>query len=214
MFVLGEVGCPQYMVNGNPGLQVLAAIAGGACTGFCLGFMLRNNMSMGGTDIIGKIIHKHNQSAGAQWWILICDCVVATCSGVLGIINLDFGHITASQGVVQVLTPIFFSFLSLITCSLTADAIQAGFQSSIVFNIITDKPNEISSEICRKLGRGVTVSKTIGYFTHSEHEMLTCVVSKRQIGVVKSIIHDCDPKAFTYITKAHEVAGKGFHSAG
>lgn len=212
MFLLGAVDCPQYAVKGDPGHQLLAAFAGGACAGFCLGMMLRNNMSMGGTDIIGKIIHKHNPAAGAQWWILICDCVVATCSGVLGILNIK--GLEASEALVAVLSPIFFSFISLIVGSLTADAIQAGFQSSIVFNIITDKPEEISQAIGSKLHRGVTISTAVGAYTGAEHKMLTCVVSKRQISLVKQIIHDTDPLSFTYITKAHEVAGKGFHSAG
>ncbi len=214
MFLLAEVNCPQFYVLEQPGKQILAAVAGGACTGLGLGMMLRHNMSMGGTDIIGKIIHKHNPSAGAQWWILICDCIVATCSGVLGIIKLDFAAVTASEAVVSILTPILFSFISLIVGSITADVIQAGFQSSIVFNIITDKSDEISAAIGEKLHRGVTMSTAVGCYTKIEHKVLTCVVSKRQISTVKKIISETDPLAFTYITKAHEVAGKGFHSAG
>ncbi len=214
MFLLGAVKCPQFYVLDNPGLQILAALAGGVCTGFCLGIMLRHDMSMAGTDIVGKIIHKHNPSTGAQWWILICDCIVATCSGVLGIIKLDFTTVTGNAALVAILSPIFFSFISLVTGSLTADVLQSGFQSSIVFNIITDKSDEISRAISEKLRCGVTMSTAIGYYTKTEHKVLTCVVSKRQISTVKDIIKECDPLAFTYITKAHEVVGKGFHSAG
>ena len=58
------------------------------------------------------------------------------------------------------------------------------------------------------------MSTAIGYYTKTEHKILTCVVSKRQISTVKDIIKECDPLAFTYITKANEVAGKGFRSAG
>lgn len=212
MFLLGAVDCPQFAVE-QPGYKILAALAGGSCAGFCLGLMLRNNMSMAGTDIVGKIIHKHNPSTGAQWWILICDCIVATCSGILGIIKIDFATVGGDEAIVAILSPIFFSFISLVTGSLTADVLQAGFQSSIVFNIITDKSDEISLAISEKLHRGVTISTSIGYYTKTEHKVLTCVVSKRQIGTVKDIIKECDPLAFTYITKAHEVAGKGFHSA-
>jgi len=214
MFLLGKINFPQFYVFGQPGFQVLAALAGGVCTGFCLGMMLKNNMSMGGTDILGKIIHKHNSAAGAQWWILACDAIVATFSGVLGVIKLDFNTVTGSEALVSILSPILFSFISLVSASLTADVLQSGFQSSIVFNIITDKSDEISKVISEKLHRGVTMSTAIGYYTKSEHKILTCVVSKRQIATVKKIIHECDPLAFTYIVKAHEVAGKGFYSAG
>ena len=214
MFVLGIVHFPQFDVSAQPEYKILAALAGGATAGFGLGIMLRHNMSMGGTDIVGKILHKKNPDTSAQRWILLCDCIVATCSGILGILSLNLDTMTASQAIVEVLTPIFFSFVSLIFGSITTDIVQAGFLSSAVLNIVTDKPEEISTAISEKLHRGVTMSTAVGCYTKVEHKVLTCVVSKRQISATKKIISEIDPLAFTYIVKAHEVAGKGFHSAG
>lgn len=214
MFVLRVVNFPQFDVSGQPEYKILAALAGGATAGFGLGIMLRHNMSMGGTDIVGKILHKRNPNTSAQRWILLCDCIVATCSGILGILSLNLDTMTASEAIVEVLTPIFFSFVSLIFGSITTDIVQAGFLSSAVLNIVTDKPDEISTAISEKLHRGVTMSTAVGCYTKVEHKVLTCVVSKRQISAAKKIISEIDPLAFTYIVKAHEVAGKGFHSAG
>lgn len=214
MFVLRVVGCPQFDVSDHEGLKILAALAGGATAGFGLGIMLRHNMSMGGTDIVGKILHKKNPDTSAQRWILLCDCIVATCSGILGIINVVGKGMEPSEAVVAVLSPIFFSFVSLVFGSITTDIVQAGFLSSAVINIITDKPDDISTAISERLHRGVTMSTAIGCYTKVEHKVLTCVVRKRQISAVKKIIEEVDPLAFTYIVKAHEVAGKGFHSAG
>lgn len=203
---------PQYLANGDTGLQIIAALVGGSITGLCLGVMLRYNMSMGGTDIIGKIIHKHNPQAGANWWIMLCDCIIATSSCVLGVLKLKGTNIETTAALTAVLSPILFSFLSLAMCSIIADVVQSGFQSSLVFTIITDKPNEIGEQISNKLHRGVTISRAVGYYTGVEHEILTCVVSKKQINVVKKIVASIDPMAFTYITKAREVAGKGFRA--
>ncbi len=210
--LFSHVKFPQYYANGDTGLQIIAAILGGVVMGFCLGVMLRYNMSMGGTDIIGKFIHKHNPQAGANWWILMCDCTVAMSSCVLGILKLKGQAVDATTALTAILSPILFSFLSLVVCSIVADVVQSGFQSSLVFTIITDKPNEIGEAIATRLHRGVTISKAIGYYTGIEHEVLVCVVSKKQINIVKSIVSTIDPTAFTYITKAREVAGKGFHS--
>lgn len=52
--MLGAVKCPQYYANGNYGLMLIAALAGGAIAGVSMGFMLRQDLSIGGTDIIGK----------------------------------------------------------------------------------------------------------------------------------------------------------------
>ncbi len=219
--LFGKVGFPTFLAKDaagatDTGLQIIAALIGGAITGVCLGIMLRNNMSMAGTDIIGKIIHKHNPAAGANWWIIACDCVVAMMSGILGILDIKSmpGSPTPTAALTAVLSPILFSFLSLIVTSVVADVVQSGFQSSLVFNIITDKPEEIARKISDKLHRGVTVTKAVGFYTGIEHEVLLCVVSKKQINTVKNIISETDPMAFTYITQAREVAGKGFRSAG
>ena len=98
----------------------------------------------------------------------------------------------------------------MLVSSQIADQITAGLQSSIVFNIISDRPNEIAQQLVQRLHRGVTISKGIGFYTGKEHEVLTCVTSKRQINKVKDIIAETDPSAFTFITKAHEVRGNGF----
>lgn len=212
MLLFSGVNFPQYESASDSGIMLLAAIAGGAGCGLSLGIMLRSNMSMGGTDIIGKIIYKYNPSTDVQWWIFACDCVIVLASGGLGFIGLD-----TSQGATAVMTallsPILYSFISLVTTSEVADVIQSGMQSSIVFNIISDKPDVIAEEITRKTHRGVTVVKGIGYYTGEEHELLICVVRKKQINVMKNIISAADNNAFVYITKAREVNGNGFRGS-
>lgn len=211
MFLLGKVHCPQYTANGDYGLMLIAALAGGACCGVSIGLMLRVNMSSGGTDIIGKMIYKHNPSANVQWWIMICDCVIALVSGFVGFIGLDSNDPTTV--LTKILSPVLYSFISLFTTSKVADIIESGMLSSLVFTIITDKAEEIAHELAEKLHRGVTITKGIGYYTGKEHKMIVCVTSKKQINRVKQIVTACDPNAFMYITKAGEVSGQGFNKA-
>lgn len=209
MFLLGAVNCPQYYAEGQDGLMLIAAIAGGAISGVSGGLMFRINMSSGGTDIIGKLIHKHNPSAHVQYYILICDCIIACFSGFVGIINIDT-TLGATEVMTAVLSPILYSFISLVVHSKVSDGIESGMLSSLVFTIITDKAELIAHELSLKLRRGVTITKSIGYYTGQEHKMIVCVTSKRQINMVKQIVSSLDPHAFMYMTKAGEVSGKGF----
>ncbi len=209
MYLLGRVGCPQYDAEGEYGLMLIAALAGGVLSGIGCGFMFRANMSMGGTDIIGKIIYKHNPAAHAQYWILLCDCIVATSSGFIGLIGLDTSA-GATAVMTSMLSPIFYSFISLFVLSKVSEFLEYGILASLVFTIITDKPDAIAKELSVKLHRGVTITKAIGYYTGKEHNVLVCVTSKKQINSVKAIVTACDPNAFMYITKAGEVSGKGF----
>ena len=208
MYMFGAVGFPRFLATDN-GMLLIASIAGGAANGVVFGLMLRNNMSMGGTDIIGKLIYKRNPGVETHWLIFGLDFMIAITSGLLGILKLQKG-IGASEGLTIVLMPILFSVISMLVSSQIADQITAGLQSSIVFNIISDHPNEIAEQLVKRLHRGVTISHGIGFYTGKEHEVLTCVTSKRQINKVKDIIAEADPSAFTFITKAHEVRGNGF----
>ena len=208
MYMFGAVGFPKFLATDN-GLLLLASLSGGVINGVICGLMLRNTMSMGGTDIIGKLIYKRNPAIETHWIIFGLDLMISIASGTLGILKLEKG-IGASEGLTLVLKPIIYSIISMLVSSQITDQITAGLQSSIVFNIVSDQPDEIAKELTTKLHRGVTITRGIGYFTGKEHEVLTCVTSKRQINKVKDIIAECDPKAFTFITKAHEVRGNGF----
>lgn len=209
VYMLGAVKCPQYYADGNYGLMLIAALAGGAIAGVSMGFMLRQDLSIGGTDIIGKIIYTHNPSAHTHWWIMMCDCVVAVASGFLGLIGLDKSA-GATAILTSMLSPVLYSFISLFTQSKVCDIVESGLLSSLVFTIITDKSDAIAHELSVQLHRGVTITKSVGYYTGKEHNVIICVTSKKQVNRVKDIVKACDPQAFMYITQAGEVSGKGF----
>ena len=209
MYLFGAVNFPKFSAGDDSGMLLLAALTGGVINGVICGLMLKNNMSMGGTDILGKLIYKHNSAIETHWIIFGLDLLISIASGTLGILKLEKG-IGASEGLTLVLKPIIYSVISMLVSSQIADQITAGLQSSLVFQIISDHPNEIAEQLVRRLHRGVTISHGIGFYTGKEHEVLTCVTSKRQINKVKDIIAETDPNAFTFITKAHEVRGNGF----
>ncbi len=212
MGIFSLLDFPVYKASTmESGYNLLAAVAGGAGSGVCLGFILRNNACMGGTDIIGKLIYKHDPVTDVQWIILLCDSVVVVASGALGFIGLS-KDAEATAIVTALLTPVLYSAVSLITGAEVADVIQSGLQSSLIFNIVSDKHVEISDAITTRSKRGVTVIKASGFYTGVEHNLLVCVVRKRQINQIKDIIKEIDPAAFVYISKAREVTGKGFTS--
>ena len=195
--------------NSESALNLLAAAVGGVGTGISLGFLLKHNSSMGGTDIIGKLIYKKNPVADVQWLIISCDIVIVIGSGILGIFEVDDWH-DSQQVLTSILSPILYSAISLVVCAEVADIIQSGLKSSIVFNVISDKHNEIAASISEKLHRGVTMVHATGWYTGVDHDMLVCVVRKKQINQVNDIIKNIDPEAFVYITKAKDVSGRGF----
>ena len=62
MWVLDYTDFPVFKAsNPESAYNLLGAAAGGVCTGISLGFLLKHNSSMGGTDIIGKLIYKKSK---------------------------------------------------------------------------------------------------------------------------------------------------------
>lgn len=210
MWVLDYTDFPVFKASDpQSAYNILGAAAGGVCTGISLGFLLKHNSSMGGTDIIGKLIYKKNPVADVQWLIISCDIVVVTASGVLGLIGIREGQ-NIEAIIASILSPIFYSAISLFVCAEVADVIQSGLRASIVFNVISDHRDEIAKAISERMHRGITMVHATGFYTGMEHNMLVCVVRKKQINQVNDIIREFDPEAFVYITKAKDVSGRGF----
>ena len=63
------------------------------------------------------------------------------------------------------MTPILYSFVTLFLTSQVADILTNGLHSSLVFNIITEKAEELGKTIIAELKRGATILKGQGVFT-------------------------------------------------
>lgn len=210
MGIFSAVKFPTFhSTNYESVIVFLGAITGGALSGIGLGFMLRLNMSLGGTDIIGKLVYKRNPVADLQWIIFLLDCIVVAASGFLGLINIKAGA-SSTEVLIGILSPILYSFVSLFVTSKVAEVVTTGLQSSLVFQIITDFPEEISAEITSKTQRGVSIVSSEGFFSRQERKILICVARKKQISLIKSIIYKHDSNAFVFITSARQVMGRGF----
>ncbi|MFW5780285.1 MAG: YitT family protein [Bacillota bacterium] len=206
------VDFPMFKANTyESGIMLLASLAGGSVVGIALGYMLRMNMSLGGTDIVAKIIYKKKPFINVQWLIFICDCSIVMLSAVLGFIDIRGGDGTQDV-LVKVLSPVFYSFIALFVCSKVADVILVGLESSVVFNIVTKHPQEIGDAVINNLKRGATIIKGAGVYTKKEREILICVIKRKQIIPLKKLIKEIDPESFSYVTSAKEVNGFGFYT--
>lgn len=211
MALFSAVDFPIFKGSGmESSLTFIAAIAGGVLSGISLGGTLLTNSSAGGSDIAGKIVYKKNPESNISWSIFAFDSVVVLLSGIVGLIGAKGAD--ANTVFVNVASPILYSFITLFITSEVADIMTTGLQSSVVFNIITDKAEEVGDAVVQILHRGGTIIKGEGIYTNETRKILVCVVRKKQSAALKKIIKDTDPDAFLYINKAKEVNGFGFRS--
>ncbi len=205
-WLLSFVDFPTFQGAGlDSGVTMLAAIAGGVIGGVSFGGMLLLNTGAGGTEIIAKITYEAKPDMNIQWQLFACDSFVVVLSGVLGAVQAKDG--TPNDIFVGIATPVLYSFITLFLTSQVAEILTNGVQSSVVFHIITDKKEEVREAIVNGVRRGGSIIKTEGTYSQQEHNMIICVVRKKQTTAFKKLLKEIDPNAFIYITKAKEVSG-------
>jgi uncharacterized membrane-anchored protein YitT (DUF2179 family) len=181
---------PIPSATNNP---ILAAVYGGVLLGASLGIVFRGQGSTGGSDIIGQVLNRYtNLSIGMG--ILLTDFVIISLAGIV------FHKIEAA----------LYGYLTLFISSKVIDLITEGWSFTRAVYIISDKATEISDRVIEKLGRGVTRLYGKGEYTEKERDVLLCVLTKREIPMIRNLVKEIDPKAFVIISDVYEVLGKGF----
>lgn len=172
--------------------RLVASIFGGLILGAGIGLIFLGGGSSGGSDILVKILNKYfNISVGKAF--LLMDIII------LSILGLLFGRDT-----------FLYTFIGIAICTKSIDFIQEGVEQAKCFIIITDKSEEIISEIFENTGRGVTILNGKGGYTKIDKEILYCIVRNYEISSIKRSIKKIDKKVFYSIVPVNEVLGEGF----
>lgn len=172
---------------------VLAAIFGGVLTGVGMGMVLLARATTGGTDMLAALIqHKLRHYTIMQVICIVDGIIVAAGSYVFGI------------------RAAMYALVTIYITSKVSDALMEGIKYSKAVFIVSEKYREISNVIMTQMDRGVTGLDARGMYSKDKKCMLYCVVSKKEIVVLKDIVLNIDREAFVIVTDAREVVGEGF----
>lgn len=177
----------------DPHYQLLiATIAGGLLVGVGLGLVLRNNSTTGGMDIYQRMLQKAAKIPFA-WAVYITDGLVISLGMLVSIQNGMFG------------------LMSLFISAFVLERVAVAGRNSYTVLIVTDFAELMKQHIFEIMNRGLTRIKAIGGYSNLDKEMILCTVSRSQVYMLKTIVSQTDPKAFTLILQTKEVLGEGFH---
>ncbi len=170
--------------------KLLTAVFGGIFIGAGIGLTIRGNAVLDGTEIVALLISKRSNLLKVSDIILIFNIVLFTFAiFFLGV------------------EPALYSILTYMSAAKTLDFVVHGLEEFTAINIVSSKAQDVREAITGKLGRGVTIFKGVGGLSGLEQEILYCVVTKLEIGAVKTIIHDIDPEAFITLHRLIDVDG-------
>jgi len=170
---------------------LLGALFGGIVVGIGGGICYAQGGSIGGADIICKAINKKYGIGFGKVGLIINVFVIS-------LVGIFVGPKTA-----------MYTLIYLFVNAKVIDAIQTGLPMKIIF-IISDKSEAISACIVEEIGRGATVLKGEGAYTHESKNVLMCAVHWGDLYRLKKMVSTIDPAAFIIISEASEILGKGF----
>ncbi len=180
-------------INFLPDNLFLVSIYGGIAFGAGTGIILLAHATSGGTDLLGKAIHKYFRFISMGRLIQILDGMVV----VIGAIVFPIEHT-------------LFAILSVYVMGRVTDMILDRGKRAKIALIISKEHDAISQEILTDLNRGVTQIDGKGMFSGDEKKVLICVCRNRDLPDLKDIVKTYDKKAFFVVGTISEALGEGF----
>jgi uncharacterized membrane-anchored protein YitT (DUF2179 family) len=178
---------------------VLTAVFGGFFIGAGIGLAVRGGAVLDGTEIAALLISKRAS-------------VIRVGDVILGFNVVLFLAAMSVLGVDAAL----YSILTYVAAAKTLDFVLYGIDEYTAITVMSEMNATIRERITRDLGRGVTIYKGYGGMSGAEQDILYCVVTRLEVGKVRTIVRDLDAGAFMVL---HPLAGaeggmvktRGFH---
>ncbi|MGF0039310.1 YitT family protein [Peptoniphilaceae bacterium SGI.131] len=198
---LGSVGysvflmlLEYYLPVENPIVteRLMNTILGSSFVGIGFYFVVVENASTGGTDVISKIIDKYTH-IGISKAIFISDSMVILFATFVN--GLEKG---------------VYSIMAIIITTYILNRLLSGFNLKFSITIISSQLEEINRYINVDLNRGTTIYKAYGGYTKGERDILFTIVDRPQYVRIKKFVNDIDSNAFVFVNQTSEVIGEGF----
>jgi uncharacterized membrane-anchored protein YitT (DUF2179 family) len=158
---------------------LLTAVFGGFFIGAGIGLAIRGGAVLDGTEIAALLISKRSHLLRVGDVILLFN--VALFLAAMSLLGVE---------------PALYSILTYITAARTLDFVVNGIEEYTALTIVSGASGEIAAHIMADLGRGVTVYRGRGGLSGEEQEILYCVVTRLEIGKVKTLVRRFDINAF------------------
>ena len=169
---------------------VLTAVFGGFFLGAGIGLAVRGGAVLDGTEIAALLISRQSHLFKVGDVILLFNVVLFLVA--MSVLGVDKA---------------LYSILTYVAAARTLDFVIHGIEEYTAITIVSRASGEIAAQIMANLGRGVTVYKGRGGLSFEDQEILYCVVTRLEVGRVKSIAQGLDENVFITYHALADVQG-------
>lgn len=177
------------------GDRLLAALCMGVLCGIGYAMIFMRGSSTGGLDFISVAVKK-----------IIPHMTLGIISFVLDMFIISLGTALVFKDIDGMIYGIIVTYL----LAIVMDRIMYGPDKGKMTLIVTEHGDEIVERIDEYSGRGATILRGQGGYSKSRKDVVMCACSNKQMYVIKKMVKELDPKAFTIIVESNEVVGEGF----
>ena len=170
----------------------LSALFGGLCIGISLAMIIRLGASTGGMDIPPLVLQKLFRIP-VSVSLYVFDFIILI--GQMLFSDKD----TSLYGIILV-----------IVYTMTLDKLLALGTAKTKLEIVTKHSEEMKDAILADIDRGVTLLHGKTGYLGIETDVLSCVISPRELYRTEKVVHEVDPNAFIVLSKVSSVTGRGF----
>jgi uncharacterized membrane-anchored protein YitT (DUF2179 family) len=177
--------------------KLLVSIFGGAFMGMGIGLAMRGGFALDGVEVLALYTGKRISFTISEI--------------ILGINILIFLVAAIEMGLPTAL----YSILTYYSAARTISFVVEGIEEFTGVTIISGQSELIKEALVMRLGKGITVYKgERGFMKESYNISQPCdivftVVTRLELGRLKKIVHELDPKAFVFTNVIKETAGSG-----
>lgn len=171
---------------------VLCTVFGGLCIGAALGVVIRTGASTGGMDIPPLVLNKLFRLPVSVTMYLF-DFVI---------LILQAFSCTGEE--------VLYGILLILIYTIVLEKCLMIGSEKVEIKVISREHEKIRQEILQEIDRGVTILNGQTGYMRTDTELVLSVVSSREVGRVRKLIHSIDSGAFLIISRVTEVRGRGF----
>lgn len=176
------------------GDRLLAAIFGGALSGFGLSLVMLKGGTTGGIDIIAVVLKQKFPFLGIGRLVLILDSIVITLAAIC------YREIESA----------LFAVVAIFISGNLLDAMLYGSDKGRLIFIVTNKGAQVANAIFKNINRGVTILPSYGAYENKDNQTLICALKVNEVDNAIKTVSVADPGAFTVVTVTGGIFGRGF----
>ncbi|MBQ6903723.1 MAG: YitT family protein [Lachnospiraceae bacterium] len=169
-----------------------ASVFGGMIYGFGMAAITLGRSSVGGTDLLCRLLIVKFPTMRVGRMSMIVD------GGVVVLATIVYGQIEVA----------LYAVMTIVVCSFVADRLMINLDRASVCMLITSlHAHDVADPLMEEFKISVTRLGGTGMYTDKERNVLLFAISPREIHEVKHQMADLDPTAFLMVLSANELVG-------